>query len=125
MRQSITQADVDKAMTPLHPIDTGLDIQQVGAYLAATGALVVPLYELEKAGGLKAGDPRGPAFATKQIAIGASELRDLIVMAWRGADKQTVGYRAGRRWPTSCPARPTPIRPSTRSTDEGAAVRPA
>jgi hypothetical protein len=93
VRQSVTQADVDRAMTPLHAADGGLDILGVGAYLAATGAQLTPLYELEKAGGLKPGDPRGAAFATKQIAIGASELRDLIVMAWRGADKQTVGYR--------------------------------
>ena len=93
VRQSVTQADVDKAMAPLRVVESGVDIHEVGAYLAATGAQVVPLYELEKAGGLKAGDPRGAAFATRQIAIGASELRDLIVMAWRGADKQSVGYR--------------------------------
>ncbi|HEX3364668.1 S1/P1 Nuclease [Phenylobacterium sp.] len=93
VRQSVTQADVDKAMTPLRAADGGVDIQLVGAYLAATGAQAVPLYELEKAGGMKPGDPRGAAFATRQIAIGASELRDMIVMAWRGADSQTVGWR--------------------------------
>ncbi|MBS0363349.1 MAG: S1/P1 Nuclease [Proteobacteria bacterium] len=92
VRQGVTQADVEKAMSPLNATAEPID-QRIGAYLAATGALVVPLYELDKAGGLKAGDPRGPAFATKQIAIGASELRDLIVMAWRGADKQSVGWR--------------------------------
>jgi hypothetical protein len=93
VRQSVTLADVAKAMTPLHAADGAVDIHRVGAYLAATGAQVVPLYELEKAGGMTSGDPRGGAFATRQIAIGASELRDLIVMAWRGADKQTVGWR--------------------------------
>jgi hypothetical protein len=93
VRQSVSQTDVEKAITPLHAADGGVDILTVGAYLAATGAQVVPLYELEKAGGLKSGDPRGAAFATRQIAIGASELRDVIVMAWRGADKQTVGWR--------------------------------
>lgn len=93
VRQSITQADVEKAMTPLHAVDGGLDILAVGAYLAAAGGQVIPLYEMEKAGGLKSGDPRGAAFATRQIAIGASELRDLLVMAWRAADRQTVGWR--------------------------------
>lgn len=93
VRQGVTQADVDKAMAPLHVASGGVDIALVGAYLAATGAQVTPLYDLEKAGGLKAGDPRGPALAKTQIAIGASELRDMIVMAWRGADKQTVGWR--------------------------------
>jgi hypothetical protein len=93
VRRSVTQGDVEKAMTPLHAADGGVDIQQVGAYLAATGVQVVPLYELQKAGGFKSGDPRGAAFATKQVAIGASELRDMIVTAWRWADKQTVGWR--------------------------------
>lgn len=93
VRQSVTQADVDKAMTPLRFPDAGTDIQHVGAYLAATGAQVVPLYELEKAGGLKPGDKRGAAFAARQIGLGASELRDLIVIAWRASDKQTVGWR--------------------------------
>jgi hypothetical protein len=93
VRQSITQADVEKAMTPLRATDGGVDIQQVGAYLAGAGAQVGPLYELEKAGGMKPGDPRGAAFAKRQIGIGASELRDMIVMAWRAADKQSVGWR--------------------------------
>jgi hypothetical protein len=93
VRQSVTQADVDKAMGPVHVFDAGVDIQHVGAYLAATGAQVVPLYELEKAGGMKPGDPRGAAFATRQIAIGASELRDLIATAWKAADAQSVGWR--------------------------------
>ena len=67
--------------------------QRTADYLAATGAMVVPLYQLEKAGGLKAGDPRGAAFATERIAIGAAELRDLIVLAWRASDTQTIGWR--------------------------------
>jgi hypothetical protein len=67
--------------------------KEVADYLTATGALVVPLYRLEKAGGLAPGDPRGPAFATQQIAVGASELRDLIAEAWRVSATQTLGYK--------------------------------
>lgn len=92
VRQGVTLEAVEKAMAPLNVTPDPID-PRIGAYLAATHAQVVPLYELEKAGGLKPGDPRGPAFATRQIAIGASELRDLIVMAWKGADKQSVGWR--------------------------------
>lgn len=92
VRQFVTEAAVEKAMTPLHPTPDPID-QRIGAYLAATGAQVVALYQLEKAGGLKAGDPRGVALATKQMAVGASELRDLVVMAWRAADSRSVGYR--------------------------------
>jgi len=93
VRQSVTQAEVEKAMRPLAAIDAGLDMPHVGAYLAASGAQVIPLYEMEKAGGLKAGDPRGKTFAVRQLGLGASELRDLIVTAWRAADRQTVGWR--------------------------------
>lgn len=62
-------------------------------YLMATNGLVIPFYELEKSGGLAAGDPRGPAFATRQLAVGASELRDMIVEAWRASATRSVGWR--------------------------------
>jgi hypothetical protein len=62
-------------------------------YLISNWRLVVPLYELEKAGGLKEGDPRGGEFARRQLAVGAAELRDVIVEAWRASETQTVGWR--------------------------------
>ena len=68
-------------------------VNVVAGYLAATNRLVVPFYAMEKAGGLTPGDPRGPAFATQQIAVGASELRDLIADAWRVSATQTVGWK--------------------------------
>lgn len=79
-------------MTPLRPVAGPVD-KHVAAYLAATGAEVAPLYDLEKAGGLAVGDPRGAAFATRQMAIGASELRDMIADAWRASSFQTVGWK--------------------------------
>jgi hypothetical protein len=92
VRLSVTPEAVTKAMIPPRAVDGTLE-QRIAGYLAATAAQVVPFYEMEKAGGMKAGDPRGGAFATKQIGLGASELRDLIVMAWRDADSQSVGWR--------------------------------
>jgi hypothetical protein len=92
VRNSLKLADVEAKMSPLRPIDGPLE-PHIGAYLAATGGQVGPLYELEKAGGLKAGDPRGKSFAAARLAVGASELRDLIVLAWRSADRQSVGWR--------------------------------
>lgn len=62
-------------------------------YLAGTQRLVIPFYELEKAGGLQRGDPRGPAFARDQLARGASELRDLIVEAWVASADHPVGWK--------------------------------
>jgi hypothetical protein len=92
VQASVTEAGVmDKMLTPK---DCHCAIQQrVLSYLSGSGQLVVPLYELEKAGGLAPGDPRGPAFATQQIAVGASELRDLIVEAWKASASETVGYK--------------------------------
>jgi hypothetical protein len=92
VQASVTKAGVVAKMLP--PKDCHCAIQKrVTDYLAATGALVVPLYQLEKDGGLAPGDPRGPAFATQRIAVGASELRDLIVEAWRVSANTTVGYK--------------------------------
>jgi hypothetical protein len=34
------------------------------------------------------------AFATKQLALAAGEVRDLTVLAWRAAADQGVGYPA-------------------------------
>ena len=92
VRTSVDAAGVALRM-PASRDFAGTIEQRTADYLAATGAMVVPLYQLEKAGGLKAGDPRGAAFATERIAIGAAELRDLIVLAWRASDTQTIGWR--------------------------------
>jgi hypothetical protein len=92
VQASVTSAGVAAKMLPPKSCNCAI-AKRVGDYLAATAALVVPLYELEKAGGLKPGDPRGPAFATQQIAVGASELRDLIVEAWHVSANETVGYK--------------------------------
>ncbi|HEX3886776.1 MAG TPA: S1/P1 Nuclease [Phenylobacterium sp.] len=89
---SVTEAGVVAKMAPPSAISGPVE-QHVTGYLAATGAQVIPLYELEKAGGMAPGDPRGPAFATQRIAVGASELRDMIVLAWAASEHQTVGYK--------------------------------
>lgn len=92
VQATVTEAGVEAKMLP--PKDCNCAIaKRVADYLATTGALVVPFYELEKAGGLAPGDARGPAFATQQIAVGASELRDLIVQAWHVSANETVGYK--------------------------------
>jgi hypothetical protein len=65
----------------------------VGAYLQTTAAQVEPLYQLWGQGGFVGDDARGRAFTAARIADGASELRDLIVDAWRLSDTETVGYQ--------------------------------
>lgn len=83
---------VAAGMTPFRSCGCAIE-QRTVDYLLATQKQVVPLYELEKAGGLAQGDPRGPAFATARMAVGASELRDLIVEAWNASATRSVGWR--------------------------------
>ena len=92
VQASVTEPGVMARMLPPSDCKCAL-AKRVADYLAATGAQVVPLYQLEKVGGLAPGDPRGTAFATQQIAVGASELRDLIVEAWTVSASETVGYK--------------------------------
>ncbi|WP_293676446.1 S1/P1 Nuclease [uncultured Phenylobacterium sp.] len=67
--------------------------QRVTAYLTATNRYVIPFYEMEKAGGLAPGDPRGTAFAVERMAVGASELRDVIAESWRASAYRSVGWK--------------------------------
>ncbi len=92
VRAAVDPAKVAAQMTPLRSCNCAIE-QRVTDYLLASNRLVVPLYELEKAGGLAEDDPRGPAFATERLAAGASELRDLIVEAWNASATRSVGWR--------------------------------
>ncbi|MBL8771812.1 MAG: S1/P1 Nuclease [Phenylobacterium sp.] len=88
----VKASDVAGRMTPLRLCNCPFE-QRVGEYLVATGRQVVPFYELEKAGGLAPGDRRGVAFASARLAVGASELRDVIVEAWRASENRQVGWK--------------------------------
>lgn len=65
---------------------------RIRLYLLATHAQVEPFYRLEKAGGFVDGDRRGVDFAADRLAAGATELRDLVVLAWRASAEVGVGY---------------------------------
>jgi hypothetical protein len=83
---------VAAAMTPLKTGETPIE-RRTADYLAVAWKQVEPFYALEKAGGFVDGDPRGAAFATTRLAAGASELRDLIVEAWRAGGRAEVGWK--------------------------------
>lgn len=85
-------AKVRAGMRPYRDCDCKLELR-VTTYLIDTWKLVEPLYALEKAGGLAKDDPRGVAFATAQLSVGASELRDLIMVAWKASDTAEVGWK--------------------------------
>ncbi|RAK52857.1 S1/P1 Nuclease [Phenylobacterium deserti] len=92
VQASVKPQAVAAKVTPLNVCDCSLE-QRTVRYLQATGRLVEPFYAMEKAGGLAPGDPRGTAMATQQIAVGASELRDLIVESWRASASSKVGWK--------------------------------
>jgi hypothetical protein len=92
VQATVKPAEVQAKVAPFHSCDCPI-AQRVAGYLTATSKLVIPFYQMEKAGGLNPGDPRGPALATQQLAVGASELRDLTVEAWRASGKQTIGWK--------------------------------
>jgi len=92
VQANITRTMVQARVAPLKPVAGPIE-KHTADYLAATGRLAIPFYEMEKAGGMAPGDPRGVALATQQIAVGASELRDLIADAWRVSATQTVGWK--------------------------------
>lgn len=92
VRNAVQPAAVAPRIAPLRLCGCRVE-KRVADYLAGTERLVVPFYELEKAGGLQRGDPRGPAFARDQLARGASELRDMIAEAWLASADHAVGWK--------------------------------
>jgi hypothetical protein len=88
----VTPAMVAADMRPYRPCIGGIMACEA-AYLAQTAAQVAPLYALWGAGGFVNGDPRGKAFAAQRVADGASELRDLIIDAWRSSGDGQIGYK--------------------------------
>ncbi len=91
VRANVTADDVRAKLTPYQDCACSI-AEQTSRYLKATLGQVEPFYALQKAGGFTDGDPRGRAFAAERLAAGASELRDMVVDAWRASAKLSVGY---------------------------------
>ena len=85
---TVSVEDVRIAMPAYQPC-TDAPLTCFAVRLKASHDLIVPLFQLEKDGGFKDGDPRGKVFMTRQIAKGAADLRDVILDAWR--DSKTMG----------------------------------
>ena len=90
---NVTLPAVQAAMTPVRTCDCPVE-KRTADYLGRAFGQVEPFYALEKAGGFVGADPRGVAFAVRQLAEGASELRDRIVEAWRAGGRAQVGWPA-------------------------------
>ena len=87
----VTLEAVRKRMSTFYAC--GCPIQaRTANYLAETHGTVERLYQLEKAGAFIDGDARGRDFDEMVLAAAASEVRDLVVEAWRASASITVGW---------------------------------
>lgn len=90
---NVTLAGARARMTPFNDCNCPVD-QRVTNFLTQSAGHVEPLYVLwgEKAFSTEP-NMRGAAFLNDRIAAGASELRDLVVLAWRESADGVIGYR--------------------------------
>jgi hypothetical protein len=91
VRKHVAEQDVRGKVKPYHDCRCTIQERTV-AYLMTTTAQVIPLYELHKAGAFSGDDPKGKEFAAERMAAAASELRDMIIDAWRTSADAAVGY---------------------------------
>ncbi|HEX7926373.1 MAG TPA: S1/P1 Nuclease [bacterium] len=93
VRANVTAAMVAERMRPYAECQCTIH-ERAAKLIAASNAQVERLYQLEKAGAFdKDKDATvGSAFVAERLAFGASELRDLVVDAWRASLEQTVGF---------------------------------
>lgn len=93
----VTRAAVAAYMTPSaapasHVLTTNSTIlHAIERYLAGSNATVIPLFNIDKAGGFTKGTQQAKTFVDRRLAFGASEMRTLIVWAWNDSLYQTIG----------------------------------
>lgn len=90
---AVTVDGVRAKMVPFTDCDCPVNKRVIG-YLSRTQTYVEPLYQLWGQGEFRPGSAKGADFASERIAAGASELRDLIVLAWRDSAKTKIGWPA-------------------------------
>ncbi len=89
----VTLEVVLSEMAPYEACNCPLE-RNITTTLLASHALVIPLYELEKADAFEQGSPEAKRFVISRLAAGASALRNLVVDAWRASATDSVGYPA-------------------------------
>ena len=95
VREFMDEASVRPVMTAYRDCRCAIAARTVG-YLVATNKQVVPLYQLQKDGAFRGGDMGSRAFIAARLAAGASELRDLVIDAWRSSARSQVGWPSVR-----------------------------
>lgn len=90
---NINNEDVRAAMSASEPCTLAAE-RCFDAKLERNWKYVTPLYELYKAGGFNEGDARGKGFMVGRLGQGASDLRDVLLDAWRESKTLGFGYPA-------------------------------
>lgn len=88
---AVTPAMAQATMLPFTDCNCAID-KRVLAYLQHTNTFVLPLYRMWGEGNFRPGQSKGSEFAAERVGAGASELRDLIVLAWRESATTKVGW---------------------------------
>lgn len=101
VRRTVTQPALSAAMRPYKECRGPIEVRLM-RYLQDTRSFVTELYDLDKQGAFDLGkpgeqpppapNPRGIKFVTERLAAGASELRDLVIDAWKSSLDAKVGY---------------------------------
>lgn len=91
VQRNVTVDQVRTAMAAFHSCNCAIE-QRTAQFIRLTLGHVEPLYQLWQQGGFSGSDPRGATFAAERLGEGASELRDMIVEAWRASATQRVGF---------------------------------
>jgi hypothetical protein len=91
VHRNVKAADAEPLMTPVKTLND--PFEDYVAYLRASHTLVERVYQLEKAQGFDAaGTAEARQFTAERLAAGASELRDMIVTAWRESAKPVPAW---------------------------------
>lgn len=83
--------NISNKLRPSRDCDCSIQSRTV-SYLRETHSQLLPLLDLEKAGAFSANPLAGRDFTADRLAAAVSELRDMIVAAWRTSADSTVGY---------------------------------
>jgi hypothetical protein len=105
VHRNLKPSDVAPLMQPAKALAD--PFEDYVSYLRASHTLVEKVYQLEKQQGfVGAGSPESRQFVASRLAVGASELRDMIATAWTLSAKPAPEYHPGPPTPRSTAPRP-------------------
>jgi hypothetical protein len=93
VRANVQWAEIAALIPPYRPRDGAIRAWTID-YLVATQSQAPPLYALAKRQPFYRPETAQKAFVVERLAAGATELRDLVMEAWRASAAASVGYPA-------------------------------